>query len=105
MLLITIDKNEINRKENVCVICLDGKKIENKNIFGCSCNVYYHKECINGWTKNGKLICPICRSIGNTPSRSPTCVNKEELESILLLLCIFLIFMFVGSGMYIIRNI
>jgi hypothetical protein len=45
---------------NICSICLEINKIEDKNTKRLECGHYFHKQCVDPWLEKRKT-CPLCR--------------------------------------------
>lgn len=65
-------------QNNICLICLEN--IETTNLkdtvyFNCSCNFFYHKECVNNIQ-----YCPICKHKVNKYNCSSNHINPYEIN-------------------------
>ena len=57
--IITYKNKEIDKTDDICVICLDIFDINQKLTKIKKCGHVYHRDCISSWFKK-KERCPIC---------------------------------------------
>ncbi|TYJ19561.1 hypothetical protein E1A91_A09G199300v1 [Gossypium mustelinum] len=54
--------DEVMKKDRVCSVCLEAMEKRDEMRELCKCSHVFHRECIDGWVKEGRLTCPLCRS-------------------------------------------
>ena len=69
----------LNIPNNFCSICMT--IVKDDVILKTECGHYYHKECLNKWTKNNNS-CPECRNNFSSPSTQKLFSNLDLYISI-----------------------
>ncbi|TYH03456.1 hypothetical protein ES288_A09G220400v1 [Gossypium darwinii] len=54
--------DEVMKKDRVCSVCLEAMEKRDEMRELCKCSHVFHRECIDGWVKEGGLTYPLCRS-------------------------------------------
>ncbi|KAL7191039.1 hypothetical protein ACSBR2_023169 [Camellia fascicularis] len=70
-------KDEDVEKEVSCAVCWDciNRRHEVRDL--CNCSHVFHRDCLDRWVDEGRVTCPLCRSMLLPPNTNPWMVLRH----------------------------
>ncbi|KAL7221904.1 hypothetical protein ACSBR1_023781 [Camellia fascicularis] len=70
-------KDEDVEKEVSCAVCWDciNRRHEMRDL--CNCSHVFHRDCLDRWVDEGRVTCPLCRSMLLPPNTNPWMVLRH----------------------------
>ncbi|XP_050227765.1 brassinosteroid-responsive RING protein 1-like [Mercurialis annua] len=60
---LKVTKRSSEDEECVCLVCLDCINTAHEIRELCNCRHMFHRECLEKWIDEGRVTCPLCRSM------------------------------------------